>query len=102
MYDVTFCQADWSDVPSEGGGGSLSRGVSMTKTAQTETTLYGEEWALRIVLECFLVHICALKKSYVRRKNQHGGSQGICSTEKTTREFIRSLELHSTTKYSQH
>ena len=28
----------------------------------TETAMYGEEWAVRILLECFLVHICALKK----------------------------------------
>ena len=48
----------------------------MRETAQTETALYGEEWAVRILLECFLVHICALKKSYVRRQNQHGGLQG--------------------------
>ena len=36
-------------------GGSLSREVSVRETPQTETSPYGKELAVRILLECILV-----------------------------------------------
>ena len=82
MYDVTFCLAAWSHVSSGKGGsyawshvpsrwglcqggslsmGSLSRGKgslsrgSLSGTPPGQRPTYGEEPAVRILLECFLV-----------------------------------------------
>ena len=55
LYDFTFTLAVWSHVPS---WGSLSLAPSPTETPPPPTAHlppYGEEWAVRILLECFLV-----------------------------------------------
>ena len=71
LYDVTSYLAArshvpfgggglWSHFPSRRAGGSLSRGVSLTETPWTENPppKYSKEQAVRILLECILVHLC--------------------------------------------
>ena len=39
------------------GGRSVSRGESVSRFSVRETPLYGKEWVVRMLLECFLVFL---------------------------------------------
>ena len=75
LYDVTSCLGAWSHVPSVGEvsvpgpmflfgglcvgvsvqGGFCSAGSMSGSLSETPPPQYGEEWAVHILLECFLV-----------------------------------------------
>ena len=61
MYDATSCLAAWYHVPPVGlsGGGSVQGG-----SLSGQRRPYGEEWAVCILVECFLVIATLLPTLY--------------------------------------
>ena len=58
LYDVTSCLVAWSHVPSRGvsvSGPMFLRGGLCQGEPLDRDPPYGEEWAVRILLECILV-----------------------------------------------